>query len=251
MPFDSEGNFLRLHNWEQDRLNDINIMSDRQDEEDDNFADGLSQCILRTGIAVMNGDLKMGNFQIKNLANGTATNDAVNKGQLDTGLSAKASDNAVVHLTSNETIAGVKTFTSEMHFSSGDNLTSIAQQNDGNFCIYKNNVPILTTGTSSNILMAPANQTTQQYSIVTTQYINSHCVKFSNGLMIQWGNSEYGGIINYPQPFANDDVVVTATIKAANGTNDNDAITFINSVGFNFHNYSGGGCLWTAFGHWY
>lgn len=83
MPFDSAGNFLRLHNWEEDRQNEVNIMSDRQDTEDDNFADGLSQCFLRSGRIPMTGDLKMGYFQIKNLANGTATNDAVNKSQLD------------------------------------------------------------------------------------------------------------------------------------------------------------------------
>ena len=83
MPFDSAGNFLRLHSWENDRQDDINIMSDRQDEEDQNFADGLSQCLLKSGHIPMSGDLKLGNFQIKNLAAGTAANDAVNKSQLD------------------------------------------------------------------------------------------------------------------------------------------------------------------------
>jgi len=83
MPFDSEGNFSRVYNWENDRQNDVNIMSDRQDIEDDNFAEGLSQCLLRSGIVPMSGDLKLGSFQIKNLADGTAANDAVNKSQFD------------------------------------------------------------------------------------------------------------------------------------------------------------------------
>lgn len=83
MPFDSSGNFYRLHNWEEDRQNDLNIMSDRHNEEDDNFAEGLSQCLLKSGRVPMTGDLKMGYFQIKNLANGTAANDAINKSQLD------------------------------------------------------------------------------------------------------------------------------------------------------------------------
>ena len=47
MAFDSEGNFTRLHNWEQDRLNDVGIVSDRHDEEDDNFATSLNLCFLR------------------------------------------------------------------------------------------------------------------------------------------------------------------------------------------------------------
>ena len=83
MPFDSEGNFTRVHNWESDRQADIDIVSDRHDEEDDNFANGFNDCMLRDGRATMQGDLKMGNFQIKQVANGTVSTDAVNKSQLD------------------------------------------------------------------------------------------------------------------------------------------------------------------------
>ena len=83
MPFDSEGNFTRVHNWEEDRQNDIDIVSDRHDEEDDNFANGFNDCMLRDGRATMTGDLDMGNFQVKKIANGTVSTDAVNKGQLD------------------------------------------------------------------------------------------------------------------------------------------------------------------------
>lgn len=87
MPFDSEGNFTRVHNWESDRQADIDIVSDRHDEEDDNFADGFNDCMLRDGRATMQGDLKMGNFQIKQVANGTIATDAVNKSQLDKATS--------------------------------------------------------------------------------------------------------------------------------------------------------------------
>lgn len=83
MPFDSEGNFTRVHNWNEDRQNDIDIASDRMDEEFDNYAGGLNDCMLRDGRATMTGDLKMGNFQVKNIANGTVGTDAVNKNQLD------------------------------------------------------------------------------------------------------------------------------------------------------------------------
>ena len=44
MPFDSQGNFTRLHSWEQDRIDDIDIVTDHHDAEDDNFAEGLNQC---------------------------------------------------------------------------------------------------------------------------------------------------------------------------------------------------------------
>lgn len=84
MPFDSEGIFSRLHNWEDDRINDIDIVTDHMDEEDDNFADGLSQCFLKNGLAKMQGDINVNNFKVKNVANGTLSTDAVNKSQLDT-----------------------------------------------------------------------------------------------------------------------------------------------------------------------
>lgn len=83
MPFDSEGNFTRVHNWESDRQADIDIVSDRHDEEDDNFANGFNECMLRDGRATMTGDLDMGNFQVKKVARGTVSTDAVNKSQLD------------------------------------------------------------------------------------------------------------------------------------------------------------------------
>lgn len=83
MPFDSKGNFSRLHNWEDDRINDIEIITDHMDAEDNNFADGLSQCFLKTGYSKMQGDFDAGNFKLRNVANGIASLDAVNKSQLD------------------------------------------------------------------------------------------------------------------------------------------------------------------------
>ena len=83
MPFDSEGNFSRLHNWEDDRINDIDIVTDHMDEEDNNFADGLSQCFLKNGLAPMQGDINVNHFKIRNLANASSSTDAINKSQLD------------------------------------------------------------------------------------------------------------------------------------------------------------------------
>ncbi len=86
MPFDSQGNFTRVHSWEQDRINDIDIMSDRHDEEDDGFAAAFNECMLRDGRNAFGGNLRMSNYQIKNLANGQSSSDAVNKGQLDAAV---------------------------------------------------------------------------------------------------------------------------------------------------------------------
>lgn len=86
MPFDSEGMFSRLHCWEDDRINDIDIVTDHMDEEDDNFADGLSQCFLKNGTSKMEGDFNAGNFKLKNIADGALPADAVNRSQLDSFL---------------------------------------------------------------------------------------------------------------------------------------------------------------------
>lgn len=83
MPFDSNGNFTRTQNWTSDYENGIEIVCDRHDDEDDNFANGFNECMLRDGRAPATGNLKMGNFRITGLADGQTSNDAINKGQLD------------------------------------------------------------------------------------------------------------------------------------------------------------------------
>lgn len=87
MPFDTTGNFSRIHNWEDDRLNDIDIVSDRHDEEDDNFAEGLTACVCKDGRSTMSGNLNLGGYRISNLANAAAANDAVNKSQMEQNIS--------------------------------------------------------------------------------------------------------------------------------------------------------------------
>lgn len=84
MPFDSNGVFSRVMNWTSDQQNGIAIECGRHDAEDDNFAQGFNDCFCRDGRAAATGDFNLGNYKVKNLADGTATTDAVNKGQLDT-----------------------------------------------------------------------------------------------------------------------------------------------------------------------
>ncbi|MBQ4155887.1 MAG: tail fiber protein [Clostridia bacterium] len=83
MPFDSNGNFSRVMNWTSDYENGIEIVCDRHDDEDDNFAQGFNECFCRDGRAAATGNFKMGQNKITGLANGESTNDAINKSQLD------------------------------------------------------------------------------------------------------------------------------------------------------------------------
>lgn len=82
MPFDSEGKFTRVHDWEQDRIDDISIDSYRMDEEFNNYADGLGETLLRDGRVPMTGNLNVGGFGVKNIVEGRQENDAVNLKQL-------------------------------------------------------------------------------------------------------------------------------------------------------------------------
>lgn len=83
MPFDSNGVFTRVMNWTSDQQNGIAIECGRHDQEDDNFAEGFNDTFCRDGRAAATGDFNLGSHKVKNLANGTASTDAVNKGQLD------------------------------------------------------------------------------------------------------------------------------------------------------------------------
>ena len=117
MPYDSQGNFTRVMNWQEDSANAVPIVASRHDDEDDNFAQGFNDCYCRDGRAPATGNFKMGSYKITGLGNGTTDNDAVNKGQLDSAKSdlqdaINTLDNAAVKLTGDQTIADVKTFTS-------------------------------------------------------------------------------------------------------------------------------------------
>jgi hypothetical protein len=83
MPFDSNGVFTRVMNWTSDQQNGIAIECGRHDQEDDNFAEGFNDTFCRDGRAAATGDFNLGGHKIKNLADGVASTDAVNKGQMD------------------------------------------------------------------------------------------------------------------------------------------------------------------------
>lgn len=89
MPYDGSGNFTIINNFEEDRINGVSIDSLKMDNNFDDIANGLSNVMLRSGSAVMAGILNMGDHKITNLVAGASSKDAVNKGQMDTALSAK------------------------------------------------------------------------------------------------------------------------------------------------------------------
>jgi hypothetical protein len=146
MPFDSNGVFSRVMNWTSDMQNGIAIECGRHDAEDDNFANGFNNCFCRDGRAAATGNFDLGNHKIQKLASGTATTDAVNKGQLDTVAdSVSTLDGNVVHLAGAETITGAKTFTQNVSLT--NNTKSYRHIYSDNSSITKGTIPSSNTGT--------------------------------------------------------------------------------------------------------
>ena len=222
------------------------------------------------------------------IATNTKTDVEIDIDEVITDLNSKANNADVVHKISDETITGMKTFDRDLLLKKAPNDFSITPQNPvyteirnidingneiGQFRVWKdtdganvidllgryqdNSVNIY--GATLGIKTYPdgrsfpyASANDDNNSIVTTvnksKAANGY-FKLSNGLIVQWGNAGGGGTITFPTPFSSDNFSVTATIKSANGTNDNDAITGKRATSFDFHNYSGGGCLWVAIGY--
>lgn len=67
MPFDGNGNFVRLHNWTSDAANAIDINAGEMDGEDNGFASGLSNAVTRDGQGKMTTDFLPATDNLYNL----------------------------------------------------------------------------------------------------------------------------------------------------------------------------------------
>lgn len=86
--------FSRLRNWQTDQANGIGIRSDYHDQEDDNFALGINECINYAGLNVPTANLPMGGFKHTGAANGTAASDYATLTQAQTSSSSYAADSS-------------------------------------------------------------------------------------------------------------------------------------------------------------
>jgi hypothetical protein len=82
MPFNGSGVFSRVMNWASDASNSIPMTPSRFDQDANDMATGLSQCLTRNGQSVPTANLPMGGFQLTGLAAGVNPTDAVNVAQL-------------------------------------------------------------------------------------------------------------------------------------------------------------------------
>lgn len=90
MPFDGSGTFNRVMNWVNDAAAGIKIKSDRHDQEDDNFAAGLSNTLTKDGQSQPTANIPMNGKKLVNLGAPTVGTDAATKSYVDTqdGLNA-------------------------------------------------------------------------------------------------------------------------------------------------------------------
>ncbi len=72
MPFNGAGTFVRLYNWSNDAANNLPISATKFDNEDNDFASGLSLCLTRDGQGTPTSALTWGQPLTLNGATGTS-----------------------------------------------------------------------------------------------------------------------------------------------------------------------------------
>jgi microcystin-dependent protein len=86
MPFNGSGTFNPLITF----IPNTSASAEDQNSQDEDFAEGLSNCITRDGQGSATANISMGGFQIKNLQAGTENSDAVSVTQLAAAIGASA-----------------------------------------------------------------------------------------------------------------------------------------------------------------
>jgi len=93
------GVFTRARNWVSDKANLINPQAALFDQEDDNFATGLNNCVTKDGLNKPSATMDWNNQRLTSLGAATARSDALQAGQFQDGtitlLSSVAGTNTI------------------------------------------------------------------------------------------------------------------------------------------------------------
>jgi len=85
MPYNGNGTFNRVYDWQTDKANNVKIRADRMDTEMNGMATGLSTCVTRDGQSPATANLPMGGFNHTGVSDGTARNHYASVGQVQDG----------------------------------------------------------------------------------------------------------------------------------------------------------------------
>lgn len=234
MPFDSNGVFSRVMNWTSDQQNGIAIECGRHDQEDDNFAEGFNDTFCRDGRAAATGDFNLGNYKVKNLADGTASTDAVNKGQLDTGLSAKQA--TITGAASSITSSNLTASKAVVSNASGKIEAATATAAEVNFL--------------SGVTSAIQTQLNGKIEATISKAAKGYC-QFSNGLIIQWGTAYNGDQVTFAIPFtAEPHISICGNNQSGNTETTSSAVGTRSTTGFKLLlSRAGWSAQWIAIGY--
>jgi hypothetical protein len=111
MAFDGFGTFIRLRSWVADAAAGVKIRADFHDDEDNNLAAGLTNCIVKDGQTTITQNIPFNSKRVTALADPVDPQDAATKAYADTKL-AKTGDGAV---TGNLTVTGNTTITGNLN----------------------------------------------------------------------------------------------------------------------------------------
>ncbi|MCW3678211.1 hypothetical protein [Burkholderia cenocepacia] len=84
MPFNGNGVFNLVYNWQVDAANQVNISSSRMMGQEQDIAAGLSNCVTRNGQSPATANIPLGGFRITGMADPVNPQDAATKNYVDT-----------------------------------------------------------------------------------------------------------------------------------------------------------------------
>lgn len=85
MPWSGDGNFSRVRSWQTDAANGLDIQPDLMDQDTNDIALGINNCLTRDGQNSPSADLPMGGKKHTGIADGTARTHYASVGQVQDG----------------------------------------------------------------------------------------------------------------------------------------------------------------------
>lgn len=234
MPW-SAGVFNRANGptgWQDDAAASIGIEADRHDNQDNDFRNGINNCLTKDGTNTPTANLNLGGFKITSLGNATTTGDAINYTQITNGLPL-----GIDYLNNRVGIGtNAPTYVADVLRTANDANSRVRISNASNGAAAQTGFQIANdTGTGSLLLNSSGNSTGGgANSLNVVQSGNAPIHFWTNGTIKQTilGASGFVGF-NQPNPGVLIDALRNANdtftrIRIANQSNGSNAFASIN-----------------------